>query len=166
MHFYVTSIFKILFLFLTINTRLTTFITAKLNNIIVQTFLYKYRVTTHKYSTFLRSLDINLWILSNCFYRIINNALNMTYFIIITKMCRLTHFQRGGADVPLFETRIKTCMILVQIIVTALKFGIAVGFVKNNMELWRHGGGTAATAENRRRPPKFFFAISRRIRQF
>jgi hypothetical protein len=41
----------------------------------------------------------------------------------------------GGADVPLFETRIKTCMISVQIRLTALKFGIAVAFVKNNMEL-------------------------------
>ncbi len=47
-------------------------------------------------------------------------------------------------------------MISVQIRVTALKFGIAVAFVKNNMELWRNGGGTAATAENRRLPPKFF----------
>ncbi len=67
---------------------------------------------------------------------------------------------------PLIETRIKTCMISVQIRVTALKFGIAVAFVKNNRELRRKGGGTAATAENRRLPPKFFFAISRRIRQF
>ena len=41
-------------------------------------------------------------------------------------------------------------MISVQIRLTALKFGIAVAFVKNNMELWRNGDGTAATAENRR----------------
>ncbi len=30
----------------------------------------------------------------------------------------------------------------------------------------KNGGGTASTAENRHLPPKFFFAISRRIRQF
>ena len=41
-------------------------------------------------------------------------------------------------------------MISVQIRLTALKFGIAVAFVKNNMELWRNGGGTAATDVCRR----------------
>ncbi len=56
-------------------------------------------------------------------------------------------------------------MISVQIRVTDLKFGIAVAFVNNNMELWRNGGGTAANAENRRLSLKFVFAISRQIRQ-
>ena len=41
----------------------------------------------------------------------------------------------GGVDVPLFETKSKTCMISAHIRVTALKFGKAVALVENNMEL-------------------------------
>ena len=49
--------------------------------------------------------------------------------------------------------------------VTALKFDISVAFMESNMELWRNGGKTTATAENRYLPP-IFFAISSRIRHF
>ena len=47
---------------------------------------------------------------------------------------------RGEADVPIFETQSKTYMISANKIVITLKFGTAVTFVENNMELWRNGG--------------------------
>ena len=55
----------------------------------------------------------------------------------------------------LFETKSKTCIISAHKRVTALKFGTAVAFVENKMELRRNGGGTAAPSENRCFPPKF-----------
>ena len=44
-------------------------------------------------------------------------------------------YLKGEADVPLFETKRKTRMISAHKRVTALKFGTAVAFVENNMEL-------------------------------
>ena len=44
-------------------------------------------------------------------------------------------YKGGEADVPLFETESKTCMISAHKRVISLKFGTAVAFVKNNMEL-------------------------------
>ena len=66
---------------------------------------------------------------------------------------------------PLLETKSKTCMISAHKRVTVLKFGTAVAFVENNMELCRNGGGTAAPAENRRFPPNCL-PFFRQIRQF
>ena len=41
----------------------------------------------------------------------------------------------GGANLPLFEPKSKTRMILAHKRVKALKFGKAVAYVENNMEL-------------------------------
>ena len=48
---------------------------------------------------------------------------------------QLTNKKRGGANVPLFEPKSKTRMILAHKRVKALKFGKAVAYVENNMEL-------------------------------
>ena len=43
--------------------------------------------------------------------------------------------KRGGEDMPLFETKSKMRMISAHKIVTAIKFGTAIAFVENKMEL-------------------------------
>ena len=60
---------------------------------------------------------------------------------------------------PLFETKSKMRMISAHKRVTALKFGTAVSFVKNNMELCRNGGETAAPTDKPPFPAEFFFAF-------
>ena len=60
-------------------------------------------------------------------------------------MLSLSHSPLKTADVPLFETQSKICMLSAHKRVTALKFSTAVAFVENNMELGRNGGGTAPT---------------------
>ena len=52
------------------------------------------------------------------------------YKLIVTKLLK-----GGSADVPLYATKSKTCMISAHKRVTALKFGTAVAYVENNMEL-------------------------------
>ena len=92
-----------------------------------------------------------LWIKSFLF--LIKMPTDLLYLV------ETSSINKGGGECATFWNQKLTCMISAHKRVITLKFGTAVAFLENNMELWRNGSGSAAPAANRR----IFFAFFRRI---